>query len=302
MNDESRYSILVVDDDKTSLDVLNNILKSTYTVYVAKSGSMALRRAREDRPDLIILDIVMPDMSGFGVLSELKRDADTRDIPVVCVTGLANVKDEEKGFFLGAADYITKPFNNSIVKARVKNQIDILKHMRTIERLGLIDALTNLPNRRCFDNQINVEWSRAVREKTPISLLMMDVDFFKPYNDTYGHPQGDVLLEALGQVFSSELRRSTDIAARIGGEEFAVVLPNTDANGAVTIAEKLRERVESEKVPLRDGDFAPGVTISVGVASESPTGESSLESFISRADKALYSAKAAGRNRVCLSR
>ena len=217
MSDEPSYSILVVDDDKSSIDVLNRILRPMYTVYVAKTGAMALRRAREDKPDLILLDIVMSDMSGFGVLSELKQSPETRAIPVICITGLNDAKDEEKAFFLGAADYITKPFNNAIVKARVKNQMDAIRHIRTIERLGLIDALTDLPNRRCFDNQIALEWSRATREGTPISLLMIDVDRFKHYNDTYGHPQGDVALQAVARVLAASLHRRTDLAARFGG-------------------------------------------------------------------------------------
>lgn len=298
MSEEPKYSILVVDDDKSSIDILNKILKPTYTVLVAKSGAMALRRAKEDKPDLILLDIVMPDMSGFGVIEELKQAPETREIPVICITGLSNAKDEEKGFFLGAVDYITKPFNNAIVKARVRNQIDILRHMRTIERLGLIDPLTALPNRRCFDSQVSVEWSRAIREKTPISMLAIDVDFFKPYNDTYGHPQGDAMLVRLAEVFSSALHRSTDLAARVGGEEFVVLLPNTDLAGAKTIAEKLRERVESQKIPMPGSEADASVTISIGVSCDHPTKDSSMERFMSKADKALYAAKAAGRNRV----
>ena len=298
MSDEPCYNILVVDDDKSSIDVLTRILKPAYAVRVAKTGAMALRRAKEEPPDLILLDIVMSDMSGFGVLSELKQSPETRDVPVICITGLNDAKDEEKAFSLGAADYITKPFNNAVVRARVKNQMDLVRHIRTIERMGLVDALTDLPNLRCFDNRISLEWNRAMREGTPISLLMMDIDRFKRYNDTYGHPQGDVALQTVAQIFKCALRRKTDLAARVGGEEFAILLPNTDLSGGLLIAEAVRKNTENCDIPVAGEDATTRITLSVGVVCATPTAESSLQDFVLRADKALYAAKAAGRNRV----
>lgn len=266
---------------------------------MAKSGSAALKRAQSQKPDLILLDIMMPDMDGFEVLTELKSCDDTRHIPVIFITGLARVEDEEKGFLLGAVDYIVKPFKNSIVKARVRTHLRIVRQIRTIERLGMIDALTDIPNRRSFDQRLDQEWSRAMRDRAPLSLLMLDVDNFKIYNDTYGHPQGDVLLQSLAQVLTTTLQRPADFAARIGGEEFAVLLPATDLHGALAVAEDLRKNVEALQIPDVNNDSFTSVTISLGAASVIPDVSNPLSDFVSRADEALYAAKNSGRNRVC---
>lgn len=300
MNDEQRHSILIVDDDKSNIDVLDHILKPLYRIFVAKSGTATLKRVTSDKPDLILLDILMPDMSGFDVLLALKEMEEVRRTPVIFITGLNSVEDEEKGFLLGAVDYITKPFNNSIVKARVKTHLQIVRQIRTIERLGMVDALTDIPNRRCFDTQIHAEWGRAIRENTPISLLMMDVDKFKNYNDTYGHPQGDVLLQTVAGIIAGSVKRPTDLIARIGGEEFAAILPNTDADGAVNVAETVRARVEATKVPAEGSNFSTSATISIGVAAIRPTVNDSIKDFVFAADKALYAAKEGGRNQVCV--
>lgn len=299
LNDDEKFSILVVDDEKSNIDVLNHILKSEYRILVAKSGESALKRAYDESPDLILLDVLMPDMSGFDVLTALKDTDETRNIPVIIITGLSGVKDEEKGFFLGAVDYITKPFNNSIVRARVKNHIQIVKQIRTIERLGTIDALTEIPNRRSFDTQILTEWGRALRDKTPLSLLMIDADDFKSYNDAFGHPQGDVLLQVICKVFSKCLRRATDFVARIGGEEFAVILPGTDLEGALIIAENIRSSIEKTEIPsIRD--IPPTlITISIGCACIVPEKNDELSDFMQTADNMLYNAKRAGKNKTC---
>ena len=301
MSDGNEFCILAVDDDRFNLRVLTDILKTNYTVISAGCGEDALKIAHDNQPDLILLDIVMPGMDGFEVLKELKGGDATRNIPVICITGLKNVQDEERGFFLGAVDYITKPFQNSIVKARVATHLQIVRHIRTIERLGMIDVLTDLPNRRSFEKQIGAEWGRAAREKTWLSLLMIDVDKFKVYNDTYGHPQGDLLLQSVARVFASTLRRSTDHAARIGGEEFAVILPDTDLQGASKIAEDIRCNVERHEVPCRDDNSITSVTVSIGVTSIVPTLEGSISDFFTTSDKALYTAKNEGRNRICCS-
>lgn len=299
MNGDTEFRILAVDDDRFNLSVLTDILKTGYDMVTAGCGEEALRLAREKKPDLILLDIIMPGMDGFEVLKELKQCDTTRHIPVICITGLKSVKDEERGFFLGAVDYITKPFQNTIVKARVGTHMQIVKHIRTIERLGMIDVLTDLPNRRNFEKQLGAEWGRGAREKTWLSLLTIDVDMFKSYNDTYGHPQGDVLLRSIARVFSASLRRSTDYIARIGGEEFAAILPDTDMPGAGKIAEDIRRNVEQNRVPCRDDNSITYVTVSIGVASAVPTLEGSISDFLNRSDKALYTAKREGRNRTC---
>lgn len=298
MDEKMPFSILVVDDERTNLDVLTFILKNQYNVQVAKSGASALKRARAQKPDLILLDIMMPDMDGFEVLADLKAHDDTRQIPVIFITGLARVEDEEKGFLLGAVDYIVKPFNTSIVKARVRTHMRIVRQIRTIERLGLIDALTDIPNRRSLDQRLDSEWDRCMKSDTPLSLLIVDVDRFKAYNDTYGHPQGDVLLQGLAHTLATTLKRPDDFVARMGGEEFAVLLPYTTHEGAMTIAEEMRANVEA--MDIQDASSSPApVTISIGVASVVPSPGETVGTFLAAADCALYEAKKNGRNRVC---
>jgi diguanylate cyclase (GGDEF)-like protein len=298
MESNGKYRVLVVDDEKSNLMVLHKILSPEYTIFTAKSGGEGLRRAAADRPDLILLDIIMPDMDGFEVLKKLKESPDTFNIPVVFITGLDTEADEERGLLLGAVDYITKPFKNAIVIARVKTHIQIVRQIRMIERLGLVDPLTDIPNRRCFDDRLRTEWKRAIRDKKPIAFMMMDVDKFKAYNDTYGHPQGDVLLKTIAGIFASAARRPGDLAARLGGEEFGVLLPDTDLSGALEIAEDIRSRVESTRVPAAEGKIT-AATISIGVVSLVPSKADSIEDLIAQADRCLYTAKKTGRNRIC---
>jgi diguanylate cyclase (GGDEF)-like protein len=299
MESNTEYSILVVDDEKSNLMVLNRILSPFYSIFTAKSGQEASVRIAENPPDLILLDIIMPDINGFDLLKRLKESPLTRNIPVIIITGLSNEADEERGFLLGAVDYITKPFKNAIVLARVNTHIRIVHQMRTIEKLGLIDGLTNIPNRRSFDDRIEMEWRRAIRQKTPLSFLMMDVDNFKDYNDTYGHPQGDILLQTISRIFDAAAMRPADLAARLGGEEFGVLLPDTDLASATAIAEKIRSSVEAVRLSASEGQTITGITISIGVVSLIPAEDSAISSFIAQADRNLYAAKKLGRNRVC---
>ena len=181
---------------------------------ISRNGPRAIELAKEHRPDLILLDVIMPGMTGFEAISKLKESEVASKIPVIFITGLASAEDEEKGVGLGAVDYITKPFHRSIVKAGVNLHIRIIDQMRTIENIGLIGPLTKISNRRGFENQLHVEWGRAFREKTSISILMMDIDKFKNYNDTYGHQQGDVALKAFSDISSKLINRPVDYAAR----------------------------------------------------------------------------------------
>jgi diguanylate cyclase (GGDEF)-like protein len=293
---DGNYKILIIDDEKHNIDVLNEILSPMYEVLISKDGLNGIKMAKEIVPDLILLDIIMPDMSGFEVIQTLKGFDITRRIPVIFITGLDSYKDEEKGLLLGAADYITKPFRNAIVKARVKTQLQVVEYIRAIERLGMMDALTDLPNRRSFDKQLQNEWGRAKREKTPISIMVIDIDKFKVFNDTYGHAQGDVVLQYVAKVFKNTLKRPSDYVARWGGEEFVIILPHTDVEGALVISELLRSNVEKLKIPYDNGFLS--VTVSIGLNCEVPPRYSYPAEFMSKADKALYAAKEAGRNMV----
>ena len=293
-----KNSLLIVDDEKSNILILRQILGQEYTIYAAKNGYEAIEVANERLPDVILLDILMPGMNGYEVITALKNSNTTRYIPVIFVTALNEVKDEEKGFLLGAADYINKPFSPAIVKLRVQNQIKMLNYINTITRMGMTDQLTDLPNRRSFEERMHMEWNRAIRDKTSLSILIIDIDRFKHYNDTYGHQQGDLVLKIVSGVFINEIKRLADFVARFGGEEFVVILANTESDGAVEVAEHIRKSVENTKIPLQDGQ-ATSVTVSVGVNTTTPTSDCSMEEFLAYADSALYTAKKEGRNRVC---
>jgi len=295
---KGKNKILIVDDDRSNIMALNHILKPSYSTHVAINGKTAIEIAGQYAPDLILLDIVMPDMDGFEVLAELKRGNSLSRIPVIVITSLDSMEDEEAGFFLGAVDYITKPFRAPIVKARVKTHLRMVEYVREIERFGMIDTLTGLPNRRNFDERIGIEWNRAAREKEPLSVLMIDADNFKGYNDKYGHMQGDVLLYTIAEIFTKTVKRAGDFVARWGGEEFAVLLPNTDRDGAATVAEQIRANIENAAIAHHDGTTTT-VTVSIGVNTEFPADGKTINDFIVKADNMLYSAKAAGKNRVC---
>ncbi|MDR1836068.1 MAG: diguanylate cyclase [Treponema sp.] len=300
MTEAQKNSLLIVDDENANLKVLTHILGSEYTIFTATSGANAIAKAKELFPDLILLDILMPEMDGYQTLSGIKNCVEIQKIPVIFITGLDSDEDEEKGLSLDAADYITKPFSAPIVKLRVRNQIQIINQMRTIERLSMIDQLTNIPNRRSFDDRLQMEWKQAIREQTPISLLMMDMDEFKKINDMYGHQQGDIVLQTVSDILMKSFKRPGDFTARWGGEEFIVLLPNTSLNGALDVAEKIRINIENTEIQRDDG-LRLKITLSIGVNSMIPDQYSSLDTFISNADKALYAAKNAGKNRVFTS-
>ena len=298
MDETVKNSLLIVDDEKSNIMVLTRILSSEYTIYAAKNGPDALEVANEYLPDIILLDIIMPGMNGYEVITILKSSDKTKEIPVIFVTGLNDAENEEKGLLLGAADYIHKPFRAVTVQLRVRCQIQMLNYIHTIKQLSMTDQLTNLPNRRNFDERVRLEWDRAIRNRAPISVLIIDLDNFKSYNDTYGHQQGDMALQAVAKIFIQELKRSIDYIARWGGEEFVVLLMNTDGDEAAGIAERLRISTENSSVPLADGQVT-NITISIGVNTLTPAPDSSLGDFIRHADEALYTAKRRGRNRVC---
>ena len=298
MENNEKNSILIVDDEALNILALTQILGESYTLYVAKDGRDAIESAKEQRPDLILLDVVMPGMDGFGVITELKGMQETCKIPVIFITGLSNAASEEKGFVLGAADYINKPFTPAVVKLRVKNQLQIITQMQKIQELSITDSLTNISNRRHFNDKLEEEWQRGVREQTHLSVLMLDIDHFKNYNDTYGHMQGDIALQSVANILKGRAKRATDLVARWGGEEFAVVLPSIIMEDAVNVAERIREEIEGSVFDCKDGR-PTRITVSIGVNCAIPDKTSSLDSFVSDTDKALYRAKLTGRNKVC---
>jgi len=296
MNKEKK--LLIVDDEKMNLISLAHFLKQDYEIIVASSGEAAISEAEEQLPDMVLLDIVMPDMTGFDVVIKLKSSSKTMGIPVIFITGLNNVEDEEKGLTLGAVDYITKPFNQNLVKARIKTHLKMSDYIHTIEKLCMLDALTGLPNRRGFDTRIEAEWGRAFREKKSLGLIMLDIDNFKHYNDTYGHPQGDNLLQAIGSILSKTLHRSSDIAVRWGGEEFCIILPDTDMIGTLNVAEQVRTTVMELSISNTE-NIKTSVTVSLGANSKIPDDGELVADFIEEIDKLLYKAKKSGKNKTC---
>ncbi|MDR0821545.1 MAG: diguanylate cyclase [Oscillospiraceae bacterium] len=299
-DENEKHKILICDDSRQNLVELNKILSADYSLYMANTGKDALRIAAESEPDLILLDIMMSDMNGFEVIAELKASEDTKEIPVIFITGLDGEAEEEKGLGLGAVDYITKPFSGAIIKARVKTQIKLIDQIRRISYMSLYDELTGLPNRRYFNAKLELEWGTAMRDNIPLSFLMLDLDKFKVYNDTYGHNQGDILLAAVGKILDKYARRATDMSARWGGEEFAVILQNTSVEPAAEIAERIRAAIENLDVPLYERpEVITKVTVSIGVSSINPASDKEkMNELMTRADDCLYEAKAAGRNRV----
>jgi diguanylate cyclase (GGDEF)-like protein len=297
METKEKNSILIIDDELLNLKMLRSILHEDYTVFTAKDGPTGIEMAIANKPDLILLDILMPAMDGYEVMTSLKSKGNTRRIPVIFITGLDSKIEEERGLSMDAADYIGKPFCPGIVRLRVKNQIQIVNQIRTIEQLSNIDQLTQIPNRRSLDQHILSEWGRSIREQIPLSLLMIDVDKFKIYNDTYGHLQGDIVLRTVAGTIVHTLQRAGDFAARFGGEEFCILLPGADMEGATKVAEQVREAVQTLIVHCEDGTDSK-VTISVGVHSIVPTVTDTIPDFIAKADHALYLAKESGRNCV----
>jgi diguanylate cyclase (GGDEF)-like protein len=292
--------ILIVDDEPSNLDILMDLLKEDYKVVAALNGEKALEIARSGSPpDLILLDILMPEMDGYEVCRHLKESESTKSLPVIFVTAVSEVMDETRGFRLGAVDYITKPFHPPVVKARVKAHMELKIKSDMLEQLASIDGLTNLYNRRRLDELLCGEWNRCQRSKAPLSLIMIDIDYFKLFNDTYGHALGDQCLRDVAWTLKDCLRRPGDIIARYGGEEFAVLLPNTDMEGAENMAHKLRKEVESLKIPHSSSEVSGYVTISLGVATAfTDFALDSSVDLLKTADSALYQSKKNGRNLV----
>lgn len=298
MKEEPKFKVLIIEDGLVNQKILMDTLQETYTVHAVASGKEAMKAAKRFHPHLILLDIILPDINGFDLLKMLKDERETQDIPVIIITGLDNDSDEERGLSIGAVDYIRKPFSRFLVRARVDIHVQIVKQLLTIQKLSFFDALTGLANRRKFDYHFEYEWHRAVRKQTTLGLMMMDLDEFKNYNDTYGHAQGDAMLRAVANVLRFVLKRSTDIPCRWGGEEFAVLLPETTPETMLMLAEKIRSEIEIMEVPSARTNETTKITVSIGAAFATPGINAVASEFIEKADRLLYQAKHDGRNRV----
>ncbi len=296
LSDKAR--VLVVDDDMISRRLLSDLLGGEYITIMAGSGREAMEKIEEEQPDLILLDIMMPEMSGFQLIRQLKGDTLTQSIPVVFITALNSIRNEEEGLKLGAVDYITKPFMPSIVEARIGNIMTMVRQRKLLETLAHIDGLTEIPNRRYFDQALLREWQRSMRYNSPLSVALGDVDFFKQFNDNYGHASGDRVLRALARELRTNLKRPYDLVARVGGEEFGIVLPNTEAEKAAYFCESIRAAVEDLNISHGFSSVSKKVTMSIGGATIVPAQHMELSNLLDLADRQLYNAKNKGRNRV----
>lgn len=296
-----RPRILVVDDAQENVRFAGRIVAPLADVSFALDGDGGLTRARDLRPDLVLLDVELPDMDGYEVIEAMREDPELAETPVIFLTGRYDDADEARGLDLGAADYVTKPFNAAVVLARVRNQLRLIDYARKLtalnaelERRATTDELTGLPNRRAFFDVARRELSRHQRFGEPCMALMLDIDHFKSVNDTHGHDIGDLVLRAVAERLRDSVRKS-DCPARLGGEEFALLMPNTDVAGGEVVAERMAATVREAPVPTPAGPLR--VTATLGLTAMSAR-DQSVEEMLKRADEALYDGKRAGRDRV----
>ncbi len=338
---QSTPLVLVVDDEKTLRLILQRAMEQEgYHTIEARDGRNCLSLCQQQRPDIILLDAVMPEMDGFECCRVLHEEFGDACPPILMITRLDDTESVDRAFSVGADDYITKPIHWAVLRQRVRRLlqtqwvVDELRHriqeeetLRTLlqkqmqqerclseqleaanrqladansqlQLLAHIDGLTQVANRRSFDEALQQEWQRALSQHLPLALILCDVDFFKAYNDTYGHQAGDECLRAVAQCLQSCVRGAVDLVARYGGEEFAVILPRASGVEAHRVAERIRSEVQALAIAHEKSAVSPYLTLSLGLASAVPSLEITLESLIEQADQSLYQAKAHGRNCV----
>jgi diguanylate cyclase (GGDEF)-like protein len=294
--------ILIVDDVPDNIRVLSRMLVDDgHQVSAATNGRAALKLAASCAPDLILLDVMMPEMDGYQVCAALKADPLLRSIPVIFITALSDAEDETRGLALGAVDYIAKPFKEAIVRLRVRTHLELKRQRDILSQLSHLDGLTGIPNRRAFDERLDREWRRAVRAGEHLAAAMVDIDHFKEYNDAHGHLAGDDCLRRVAEALAAGLERAGDFIARYGGEEFICLLNGVDDQGTAVVAERLRADIESLRLPHGASPVSPWVTVSVGAASRRPTHETAPSEVVAAADLQLFTAKRLGRNRISVA-
>ena len=325
INDE-QINILIVDDKPENLFVLEALIETMEcNIIMAESGNEALDLMRKVDFALVLLDVKMPGMNGFETAELMRGSERTKAIPIIFITATYMEKwSVFKGYEVGAVDYLLKPIDSIILRSKVRVFLDLFQQKKLLkiqaelleskvnellelqkvnfhlENLSSLDGLTGIPNRRNFDQFIEMSWKNAMREQQPLSVVMVDIDYFKVYNDNYGHLQGDDCLTLVAKTLVSSLKRPIDLVARYGGEEFIAVLPNTDKEGALFVAERMRKSIEKLAMKHDQSQVANCVTISLGVVEIIPQQSDSIVDLISSVDNALYIAKQEGRNKVHL--
>ncbi|EPJ49666.1 MAG: hypothetical protein OFPI_23400 [Osedax symbiont Rs2] len=292
---EKKYSILCIDDESTNLKVLSSLLKDDYRLILAKSAAQGMKKTLELMPDLIILDVVMPQMSGFEMIEVLKNNPATTHIPVIFITGLQSVENEEKGLLLGGCDYIHKPFHHSIIRARVKNQIEIVRQRNLLEHIANIDSLTELNNRRKWVQDTDNLWLTSQLNNVPMVFGILDIDHFKSYNDSYGHQQGDIALRKISHALKRAMFEQHGKIYRCGGEEFYFYLPATSKE-VQQILDHYISVVNELNIEHLHSRPAPRITVSIGAVKLVPSSDINLLMVMEQADKLLYQVKRGSRN------
>jgi len=291
-----RPRLLVVDDQPANIQTLYQVFSTDHQVFMATHGEQALALCAAQQPDLVLLDVEMPGMDGYEVCRRLKADPAACDIPVIFVTAHKDEGAEAAGLDIGAVDFITKPINPRIVRARVNTHLTLKAQSDLLRHWVYIDGLTSVYNRRCFDERLVSEWGRAVRNGSALSVLLLDVDYFKRFNDRYGHQAGDDCLRRVAEALRAGLRRPGDLLARYGGEEFACLLPDTGLAGALIVAEQLAQGVRDLAIEHAGSGVARMVTVSVGACSKGDVQQGAPLALLRSADEQLYVAKSRGRN------
>lgn len=314
--------ILIVDDDRfMRVQLRQAMTQEGYLVEEAENGKVGLSVYNDWYPNIVLMDAVMPVMDGFDCCASLSRLSIHKfekqlqsPPPVLMITSLEDQRSVDRAFEAGAADYVTKPIHWAVLRQRVRRLLyqqqlyqtlqetnkKLAEANQALERLASLDSLTQVANRRRFDYSLQKEWRRLAREKLPLALILADIDYFKLYNDTYGHQAGDYCLFQVAQTIQSVVKRPADLVARYGGEEFAIILPNTTAQGAVAVAQAIRAQIERLNLPHVKSPNSGKVSLSMGVSCIQPDHQLLTPAgLIAAADHSLYQAKAAGRDAIC---
>lgn len=318
---EYKITILLVDDQPMIAEVIRRALTlEDFDFHYCKNPSEALKTAEELTPTIILQDLVMPEIDGLTMVKFYRTNPATAQVPIIVLSTKEEPEIKSKAFELGANDYLVKLPDKIELIARIryhsqayinqkqrdeafkalrKSQQRLAEANKILQRLSSQDGLTGIPNRRRFDQLLIKEWLRAIRHSSSISIIMLDIDFFKLFNDTYGHQGGDDCLKKVAEILEHSIHRETDMVARYGGEEFVAILPETGVQGALEVAMKMCSQVEAQHIPHKSSKIADHLTISVGVATAVPERGSQPETLVAAADQALYEAKNNGRNQVC---
>jgi len=296
-----RQTILVIDDQPLNIRAVYQTLSGDCDVLMATNGEAGVAACREQLPDLVLLDLLMPGMSGIEVAQRLKADPATSAIPLLFVTASTDIDEESRCWEAGAVDFVTKPFNPITLRRRVAVHLALKRQAELLQKMAYFDGLTDIPNRRYFNERFATEVARAQRQDEPLVLMLADIDFFKRYNDHYGHQAGDAALRQVAGAIRRALKRPVDFVARYGGEEFVLLAPGAAGTVAEAMAEAIRREVHALELPHDASNAAAIVTVSVGVVCVQGRHRLDMDQLLGKADEQLYLAKAAGRDQACVA-